>query len=119
MDKELGDIFREAGELSYGLWTQKPDFKFLDIKALPRRFDRGNNQMEPHQLHRELLDMDGGCLDGKDIVLVTHPALLAYGTAEGTEYCNARVLKKAVVWLGPPSHLSAQRPTKQGRCMKV
>jgi hypothetical protein len=39
-------------------------------------------------------------MDGKDILVVVHPAVTAMSSSDGSDTSTVRVLKKAVVWMG-------------------
>lgn len=52
--------------------------------------------MEAHRLYE-----DPKALDGKRILMVTHPAIVAIGKVDGSDYSiKPRVFKKAIVWMG-------------------
>ncbi|KAI9866989.1 MAG: hypothetical protein M1813_000387 [Trichoglossum hirsutum] len=102
---QLTDIATRAAELSYRLWTQRSQLSSLGIKELPKeggavRFSSNSDYLEHHPLHNLELHDDESCLDEKPVALVTHPAVVAYGNAEGSDYSTGKVWKKAVVWMG-------------------
>jgi hypothetical protein len=103
--QQLDKIVVQAADISYKLWTQKMQLQSLTPEDLPKkkgavRFNSRSDLLEHHNLHNLQLNDDETCLDGKRVVLVTHPAFVAYGNAEGTDYSTLRVWKKAVVWMG-------------------
>ena len=100
INKGLTAIFRIAADISTDLWTQKRRYELNSMQKLPPNYKNNSALLEAHSLHNGQIDEDAKILDKKPILLVTHPALLAYGDGTGTGYSVARVLKKAVVWMG-------------------
>jgi len=100
INKGLTAIFRIAAGLSTDLWTQKRRYELYPMQKLPPIYENNNDTLAAHPLHNGQLDEDSKAFHRKPILLVTHPALLAYGDSTGTEYSVPRVLKKAVVWMG-------------------
>ena len=64
------------------------------------RFQFGADLLEHHPLHNLQISTANTSLDGQEVLLVTHPAVVAYGDAEGENYATRTVLKRAVVWMG-------------------
>lgn len=103
--QQLEEISVRATDISFKLWTQKTQLQSLAVDDLPQkkgavRFSSRSDLLEHHNLHLLQLDDDETCLDGSRVVLVTHPAVVAYGNAEGSDYGTQRIWKKAVVWMG-------------------
>jgi hypothetical protein len=97
----LKEMLIKAGEVSFKLWTQKSSVAVCWLEELPEIFWSDSDVMEAHRLHCEQLEEDDKSLDGGEILLVTHPAVILYGDSDGQSYAKKRVLKKAVVWMGP------------------
>lgn len=87
----LESILGEAAELSWNLWTRKARLK----SELP-----GLGEFEYHPLHLRELDDDPEALDGRDMVVLCDAAITLRGTAEGQDFHQRRVVKKAVIWMG-------------------
>jgi hypothetical protein len=101
MKKELEKLLLEAGDLSYHLWTQKVDIEYFSLKELPTNFDQKHEYLEEHPSQKAQVMENEASLDGKPIWLVVHPAVLAYGDSDGSNYDAFNVWKKATVWIGP------------------
>ncbi|GIZ37992.1 hypothetical protein CKM354_000141900 [Cercospora kikuchii] len=99
-------IIEEAAELAWALGTRKASIhvrtwaglQHSDQGVIP--FRASSEIFEAHIMHNNMLDDDPNALDGRDIVLVCSPAIFAYGNAEGEDYDKAKVLKKAIAWMG-------------------
>jgi len=105
--KQLIVIGTKAAHLSYRLWTQKTRLSILDTKDLHLeredgilRFQNGGELVKHHPYHNVELSADEHALDGRQVVLVTHPAIVAYGDASGEQYEEYKIWKKAEVWMG-------------------
>ena len=100
----LVEIALRAAETSYRLWTRRTRLACLHIEGLGAesalKFSSQSSLLEYHELHNVLMAQDGRALDGKTVAIVTHPAVLAYGDPEGSDYSKRTVWKKAVVWMG-------------------
>jgi len=98
---DLTAILRVAASISMDLWTQKRRFELYPFHKLPSsKYGKCGGMIEAHPLHNGQLDDEPQALHNKPILLVAHPAFLAYGNNSGTDYSVSRVLKKAVVWMG-------------------
>ena len=100
MYEQLLKIVANAAELSEKLHVQRCRFFVAGLRNLPEKFDSTSRHMEAHSAHIVELEDDERCLDGRDILLVVHPEIIAYGSSDGTDASTVRVLKKAVVWMG-------------------
>lgn len=95
MKRELSNIIFDAGEVSAHLWTQRTMINALRLFHCPN-FKINHSVLTAHRLHQ--LDDDDHRLDGKSVIGVIHPAILAWGDNEGGNYNNKyKVLSKAVV----------------------
>jgi hypothetical protein len=94
MRGSLEDIFYYAAQLALSLWTQKSSLKYLTLQDLSR-FSNGNEYVSAHALHR--LDEEDTKLDGKRVLAVIQPALLAFGNDEAEHYDQHKVWAKAIV----------------------
>lgn len=90
-------IITTATDLSTKLWTQRS--YLLKEYVLRQPFHKDNKVWTPSGLHTAELDEDENALEGKTILMVLHPSVIAYGDSEGTNYATRRILKKAVVWM--------------------
>jgi hypothetical protein len=97
---ELNEIMSKAIELSTKLGTQRSGLRCEGQSDLPAIFDHKSNIMEAHSLHNKDLADDDAALDGRPIVLVTLPAIVAIGKSDGSDYKTRRILGKAVVLVG-------------------
>lgn len=59
-----------------------------------------SKETEAHWLHDNDLEDDEAAFDGRPILLVTQPAIVAIGKSDGSDYSSRRNLKKAIVWMG-------------------
>lgn len=95
-ENELLKIVKDALEIAVELGIQKSQILLYGIQHLPDTFDHTSEMMEAHQMYEH-----PQALDGRRILIVTYPAILALGNSDGSGYSmNKRVLKKAVVWVG-------------------
>ncbi len=95
---DLESIVQSAGELSSRLWTRRTVLvvkSLLELESEP--FAARSDLMKAHPLHR-LYEDDNRC-DGWLVSIVTHPAVLGFGSSDGKDYSTARVWMKAEVWL--------------------
>ncbi|KAH8705848.1 hypothetical protein BGW36DRAFT_18811 [Talaromyces proteolyticus] len=101
MRQSLFQLFHEAGQLSYYLGTQRFDVRVARLDNLRvKEFHHQNQFMEAHSSHQIQLDQDEAALDGQEIYLMLHPAIIAFGTADGSDYHKYTIWKKAVLWMG-------------------
>ncbi|KAF2102745.1 hypothetical protein NA57DRAFT_71731 [Rhizodiscina lignyota] len=102
---DLVELMTRAAELAFKLSTQRQHVTSHQLKDLPRkgsalRFSYNSEFLQHHALHNLQLSEDEHCLDGAEVQLVVHPAVVAVGDAEGRDFSKRRVWKKAVVWMG-------------------
>ena len=102
--EELTSIFLRGAELGWSLWAQKMRFEVLGARSLKRLtqtgklgFDHKSEYLQADRLNATALDKRQEALDGRPIALVVSPAVVAIGTADGTEYDLRRVWKNATV----------------------
>jgi hypothetical protein len=102
--EELTGIFVRGAELGWSLWTQKMRFEVLGLHSLQQlmqtdslRFDSKSEYLQADRLNSTALDKHQKALDGVPVALVVSPAVVAIGTADGTEYDLRRVWKNATV----------------------
>ena len=93
-DRELKDIFCSAGEMATNLWTQRTNMKCFNIRHL-QAFNIDNSKMVAHRLHH--LDDDDHSLDGRSILAVIQPLVVAYGNDNEENYDQFKIWAKAVV----------------------
>lgn len=89
-------IVSHADVLATELAAQKSYLRCYGIQELPETFSSDSSLMISHALNGEPEDLNGKC-----VLLVVQPAIIAIGRASGCDYTlPPRVLKKAVIWLG-------------------
>ncbi|PLB43424.1 hypothetical protein P170DRAFT_431366 [Aspergillus steynii IBT 23096] len=93
-NQEVYSLYHSAGELALSLWTQRAFMKFHNLHGL-KRFRTGNPAMTAHPLQH--LSEDDERLDGKRVLLVVQPAVVAYGDEEAQNYDMCKVWAKGVV----------------------
>jgi hypothetical protein len=104
--KVLQEIVENAADLSWTLWTRKPQTKVYGWKDLGEqkeqelRYSSTSALLEAHPLHSTALDENPQAFNGCKVILLCSPAIVMRGDAEGQDYHKNRVHKKAVVWLG-------------------
>ncbi|KAK2733111.1 hypothetical protein FQN57_002303 [Myotisia sp. PD_48] len=100
--KKLRDIYISAGHLATRLWTQRTfttTQHLEDLRVDPFRNNSPTMEAHPSQ---GLEDDEDHTLDGAQIAVVVHPAVLAFGNDDCENFHQARVWAKAVVLLSPP-----------------
>lgn len=105
---EVQEIFEDCAEFGWSLWIQKTRIKILDMDSIrwapgekeDLRYSHQSNYLDSHAQHNRDLDRSESALDGKPVLLLTSPAVVAVGTIDGTDYDQERVWKKGVVWMG-------------------
>lgn len=100
MKEALNELMLRAQDISMNLGTQRIGLRCIDSYQLPATFDHESTTMEAHSLHNKDLAENDAALDGRPIVLVTQPAVIAIGKSDGSDYGVRRVLEKAVVLVG-------------------
>ena len=95
---DLDSIVQSAGELSSRLWSRRTVLGVRSLLELGNEpFVARSDLMKAHPLHR-LYEDDDRC-DGGFVGIVTHPAVLGFGSSDGKDYSTGRVWMKAEVWL--------------------
>lgn len=100
MYQQLYSIMRSAAEVSEKLYVQRCTIAIKGYSKLPEVFDSRSVSMEAHSNHMIELEDDESCLDGKRVLMVAHPEVVAIGSSDGSDLTTVRVLRKAVVWMG-------------------
>jgi hypothetical protein len=98
-ERAFEDIISQAVDLSFSLWTQRSYLTKEGKRLLGEEFKRDHKTWVPSGLHTADLSDDEHCMDGLPVLMVFHPAVIAYGDSEGTDYSRTRILKQAVVWM--------------------
>lgn len=94
--ERLCRVVSDADVLATEFAGQKSYLRCYGIQDLPETFSSDSNLMKVYPMSGEPED-----LDGKRVLLVVQPAIIAKGRASGHDYnLPPRVIKKAVVWLG-------------------
>lgn len=92
--EDLRSLFLMASGISVQLWTQRTHIRVLWKQELGL-FKVNSPLMSAHRLHR--LDEDDPRLDGKGILVVIQPAVVAFGDSYGENYDTMKVWLKAIV----------------------
>ena len=107
---DLTNIFTECARLSWTLWTQKHQIEVLDLEGMEElqlngaahlTFEAESKYYKHHAQHNREIDEDPTALDGREVLLLVNPAIVAAGTTEGGSYGSKRVLMRGTVWMGP------------------
>ncbi|KAK2758811.1 hypothetical protein FQN54_003503 [Arachnomyces sp. PD_36] len=96
----LKDIMKEAGELSIRLRKQRTGIRclYLDSPKLTQKgFQADSGLMEFHE--SMCLEEGTRTLDGKEIIMVVEPAIIAHWTDGSDEVEKEKVWAKSVVWV--------------------
>jgi hypothetical protein len=93
-DQELQRLYHGAGELSLSLWTQRTWMRRYHLSELAD-FRTDHSMVTAHRLHH--LDEDDHRLNGKKILAVIQPAIVAFGNEDAEHYNNGKIWAKAVV----------------------
>lgn len=93
--KQINNILKAAGNLSFRLWAQGYEIACLSLGRLEKTFTKASPDMEPHLTM--LLDDDDTTKDGQKIHLVVKPCIDAYGNDEGKYFGERRTLDPATV----------------------
>ncbi|KAK2755734.1 hypothetical protein FQN54_005884 [Arachnomyces sp. PD_36] len=91
---QLTNIIFNAGENSMNLWMQRTNMVMFELRNCGK-FNLNNPFMTAHRLHQ--LDDDDHRLDGKPIIAVIQPGVVAFGDNDGENYEKYKVWSKAVV----------------------
>ncbi|EEP81901.1 predicted protein [Uncinocarpus reesii 1704] len=89
--ESLASLFSTAIKISARLWTQRTHMRV----GHENRFKVDSSITVAHRLQK--LDEGDTRLDGKNILAVIQPAVVAYGTSTGEDYENRRVWLKSIV----------------------
>jgi hypothetical protein len=100
MCDQLRGIMMSAAEVAEKLHAQRSYLAIDGRLSLPDKFNSSSLFMTAHSSLFPVMDEDEHCMDGKDILVVMHPAVTAMGSSDGSDTSTVRVLKKAVVWMG-------------------
>ncbi|KAE8149805.1 hypothetical protein BDV25DRAFT_130078 [Aspergillus avenaceus] len=92
--QELHQLYQGAGELAVSLWTQRSFVKCYRIEELSV-FRADHPIMSPHPLHHA--EAGGGASDGQPVLLMVHPAVVAFGNEYAEHYDLCKVWAKAMM----------------------
>ncbi|KAF1983180.1 hypothetical protein K402DRAFT_396887, partial [Aulographum hederae CBS 113979] len=102
MFSQLEILLTDVALTAYKLSTRKTQLEIHYLHSIKNhRYEAQIDVFEPNALHREELDDNEKILDGRRILFVSHPLLIACGNTDGSDYNLRRVWKKATVWMGP------------------
>ncbi|KAF7593203.1 hypothetical protein BBP40_011833 [Aspergillus hancockii] len=93
-NQELYQLYHTAGELAISLWTQRSYVKCYNMEDLPV-FRADHPVMSAHALHRQHENEPG--LDGKNALIVVHPAIVAFGNEYAEHYDLCKVWAKGII----------------------
>lgn len=98
----LRKILMTAADVATSLWTQRSFIQTIDLDSMKKqqlKFDVSSTILKAHPLNR--VDVDDESHNGREILVVTRPALLAFEANEkGLAEHEFRILAKAIVLLG-------------------
>ncbi|KAE8396112.1 hypothetical protein BDV23DRAFT_144369 [Aspergillus alliaceus] len=100
MNQELQSLYAGAAHLALSLWSQ-PTFMVCRSQQHLPVFTITNPMMTAHRLHH--LDEDDCKLDGKQVLLVIRPVVLAFGTVNAEHYDLSKVWARATVLVNEKS----------------
>lgn len=89
-----------ATQFSTKISTQRNRIRCDVLSNLSSTFKHDSHLMQAHCLHSEALRDDPRAMNGKRVLLVVPSAIVLVGKADGPDYSQGVVLKKAVVWMG-------------------
>ncbi|KAL2862594.1 uncharacterized protein BJX67DRAFT_295736 [Aspergillus lucknowensis] len=92
--QELQSLYHGAAQLALSLWMQRASMACQDLQGLSF-FTVDSPIMSAHRLHH--LDEEDTALDGKKVLLVVQPAIIAYGSENAEHYDRYKVWAPAVV----------------------
>ncbi|KDB20986.1 hypothetical protein H109_07065 [Trichophyton interdigitale MR816] len=93
---DLCHIFACAMQLSLSLWCQRTQMACNSVFAgNTRAFLHTDPSMIAHRLHQ--LDEGENKLDGKEILLIIQPAVVAFGNEDGENYDKQKIWSPAIV----------------------
>ena len=99
--RDLVVVMASAARLARDLSTQRTNVQMRglrELRGVPFKVDSG--LMEAHRLHKLDVEEDERYgLDGSRVMVVVHPAVVAYGTDEGENYSACKIWSAATVWL--------------------
>jgi hypothetical protein len=96
-ERLLTVIMTTAADISCRLWTLRSYLAKEHVLGEP--FSKDSKVWTASGLHTAQLSEDEYSLEELPILMVVHPAVIAYGDSEGLNYSTKRILKKAVVWM--------------------
>lgn len=98
--QEVSEIMHTAAQFSTKINTQRNRVRCDGLSNLPPTFKHESNMMQAYCLHSEALRDNPRAMDGKRTLLVVQSAFVLVGKADGSDYSQEVVLKKAFVWMG-------------------
>ncbi|KAE8342567.1 hypothetical protein BDV24DRAFT_162458 [Aspergillus arachidicola] len=100
MNQELQSLYAAAAHLALSLWSQPTLMVCRNQQHLPD-FAIASPMMIAHRLHH--LDEEDSRLDGKQVLLVIRPVVLAFGTVNAEHYDLSKVWAPATVVINEKS----------------
>lgn len=93
-NQELYQLYHTAGELAISLWTQRSFMRCYCMDELPV-FRAEHPVMSAHALHRQ--HGNDAKLDGKNALIIVHPAIVAFGNEYAEHYDLCKVWAKGII----------------------
>ncbi|KNG88769.1 hypothetical protein ANOM_002795 [Aspergillus nomiae NRRL 13137] len=93
-NQELYQLYQTAGDLAISLWTQRSFMRCYCMDELPI-FRAEHPVMSAHALHRPR--GDDTRLDGKNALIIVHPAIVAFGNEYAEHYDLCKVWAKGII----------------------
>ncbi|EGD88097.2 hypothetical protein H112_04579 [Trichophyton rubrum D6] len=93
---DLYHIFAHAMQLSLSLWCRRTQMTCNSMfTGNTRVYHHTDSSMIVHRIHR--LDEGENKLDGKEILVIIQPAVVAFGNDDGENYDKRKVWSPAIV----------------------
>lgn len=102
---ELSEIVSDLVALSSRLSTQREQVLVKNLRDLaqpnrPVRFYAASKTLQHHAMHNLQIEDSEHSLDGRRVLLVVHPLIMAFSNKAGGPPISERVWKRAIVWVG-------------------
>jgi hypothetical protein len=104
MQEQLSSIFAQAAGISYTIWSRRSRLAIFKVPEVFNPWGEDNTWVDAHPTHNTVLSDDDHCLDGREVVLVTHPAIAIIDGFSGGNFESTKILKDAVCWMGHVAH---------------
>lgn len=112
--ERMTKILNKAMDISKSLYAQRCRIDSVVPRAFAGEFTFSSSfkRIEHHPTHLKDVDDTHCTLEGKPVLVLTSPILLAIGASDGSDPDRKRTLKKGVVWMGPRNMLDVEKESK-------